>query len=433
MRWSASRTRNGMRHTWFASIAVAATVLLAGCSFDGPNSLPVPGAEGTGGGSYEITAVIPTAAGLVNNAPILMDDATVGSIGDIEVEDWNALITMRLNRGTMVPEGSHVMVGMTSALGSMHLQIVQPEHPSGTMMHAGERIPLTKCPEQQNIAAPDAPTVPDINAAQQVALCTYPSTEQVLSSLSVVLNGGGLSQFGDIVHEMDQVFSGHQDAIRALIPRLNTLVGDLNAQKGNIIRATEGLDRLSATMNQQSPTIEKALSDGPRILQLLVDQRKHLTDSLAAVDKVSRTTNDILTANSDDIRSFVRGLRPALQQLAATGPALSQSLNILLTFPFYEPTIGKIVKGDYVNADLVLDLTFARLNKSMFASIGLTGPEGVLGRRAGAAARGLDPFIGPLQLGGERPRDTDEPVPAPGMLPAGATRTPAPTVPGGEN
>jgi phospholipid/cholesterol/gamma-HCH transport system substrate-binding protein len=69
----------------------------------------------------------------------------------------------------------------------------------------------------------------------------------------------------------------------------------------------------------------------------------------------------------------------------------------------------------------------------MFASIGLTGPEGVLGRRAGAAARGLDPFIGPLQLGGERPRDTDEPVPAPGMLPAGATRTPAPTVPGGEN
>ena len=50
MRWSASRTRNGMRHKWFASIAVAATVLLAGCSFDGPNSLPVPGAEGTGWG-----------------------------------------------------------------------------------------------------------------------------------------------------------------------------------------------------------------------------------------------------------------------------------------------------------------------------------------------------------------------------------------------
>lgn len=83
MRWWASQTRNSMRHKWFASIAVAATVLLAGCSFDGPNSLPVPGAEGTGGGSYEITAVIPTAAGLVNNAPILMDDATVGSIGDI--------------------------------------------------------------------------------------------------------------------------------------------------------------------------------------------------------------------------------------------------------------------------------------------------------------------------------------------------------------
>jgi len=27
--------------------------------------------------------------------------------------------------------------------------------------------------------------------------------------LSVVLNGGGLSQFGDIVHEMSQIFDGH--------------------------------------------------------------------------------------------------------------------------------------------------------------------------------------------------------------------------------
>jgi len=405
---------------WLVVMSVVVATILAGCSFDGPNSLPVPGAQGTGDGDYEITAVIPTAAGLVNNAPILMDDATVGSVGDIEVKNWNAQVTMRLSKGTMVPVGSHVMVGMTSALGSMHLQIVQPEKPTGAMMQAGDEIPLTKCPEQSNIVTdPNVPAVPDVNSAQQVALCTYPTTEQVLSSLSVVLNGGGLSQFGDIVHEMDQVFSGHQDAIRALIPRLNTLVGDLNVQKANIIKATEGLDRLSATMNQQSPTIEKALADGPRILRLLVDQRVHLTDMLAAVTKVSRTTNDVLKANTDDIQTFVRGLRPALEQLAATGPALSQSLNILLTFPFYEPMIPTIVKGDYVNSDLVLDLTPARLSKSMFASIGLTGPEGVLGRRAGAAARGLNPFTGPLQPGGERPRDTNEPVPAPGMVPPG--------------
>ncbi|MFE0751205.1 MCE family protein [Gordonia sp. NPDC058843] len=408
-------------------VAGAATLalVLAGCSFDGPNSLPVPGAEGTGGGSYEITALIPSAVGLVNNAPVLIDDATVGSIGDIEVEDWNALVTIRLNDGVIVPRGSHVMVGLTSVLGSTHLEIVQPAEPEGGRLAPGDEIPLTKCPEQSNIVTdPAVPAVPDINAAQQVSACTYPSTEQVLSSLSVVLNGGGLSQIGDIVHEMSQVFGGREDQIKKLIPRLNTLVADLNAQKGNIIRATEGLDRLSRTMNEQAGTIERALADSPQILQLLVDQRQQFLDTLGSVATLSKTANDILDANSENIVTIVEGVEPALDQLQAAGPAMTQSLNILLTFPFYEPTIRRIVKGDYVNSDLVLDLTLERLNKTMFASLGVTGPEGVFGRPAGAAARGLDPFIAPLQPGGERLPDSAEPIPA-NMIPQVSPTTPA--------
>nr|WP_064569774.1 MCE family protein [Gordonia sp. LAM0048] len=411
--------------------AASLALIVAGCSFDGPNSLPVPGAEGTGGGSYEITALIPSAAGLVNNAPVLIDDATVGSIGDIEVEDWNALVTIRLNDGVIVPRGSHVMVGLTSALGSTHLEIVQPAEPEGGRLEAGDQIPLTKCPEQSNIVTdPSVPAVPDINAAQQVSACTYPSTEQVLSSLSVVLNGGGLSQIGDIVHEMSEVFGGREDQIKKLIPRLNTLVADLDAQKGNIIRATEGLDRLSRTMNEQSGTIERALDDSPQILQLLVDQRQQFLDTLGSVATLSKTANDILDANSEDIVTIVEGIEPALDQLQAAGPAMTQSLNILLTFPFYEPTIRRIVKGDYVNSDLTLDLTLERLDKTMFASLGVTGPEGVFGRPAGAAARGLNPFIAPLQPGGERMPDSAEPIPA-NMIPQMPTVTPVPAAGGG--
>lgn len=417
-----ARLRGGL-----AAGAVALTALLAGCSFDGPNSLPVPGAAGTGGGSYQITALIPSAAGLVNNAPVLIDDATVGSVGDIEVEDWNALVTIRLNQGVIVPRGSHVMVGLTSVLGSTHLEIVQPAEPEGGRLEEGDEIPLTKCPEQSNIITdPSVPAVPDINAAQQVAACTYPSTEQVLSSLSVVLNGGGLSQVGDIVHEMSEVFGGREDQIKKLIPRLNTLVADLNAQKGNIIRATEGLDRLSRTMNEQSDTIERALDASPQILQLLVDQRQQFLDTLASVATLSKTANDILDANSEDIVTIVEGIEPALDQLQASGPAMTQSLNILLTFPFYEPTVRRIVKGDFVNSDLTLDLTVDRLSETMFASLGVTGPEGVFGRPAGAAARGLNPFTAPLIPGGEKLPDTAEPVPA-NLIPP--VQVPSPTAP----
>ncbi|WP_301546761.1 MCE family protein [Gordonia sp. X0973] len=313
------------------ALGTALTVGLVGCGFGGANTLPVPGTPGTGDGAYRISAIIPTAAGLVTNAPIMLDDATIGSIGRITVDNWNARVEMRLDKGTRIPSGSHVMVGMTSVLGSSHLAILQPDNPSGAMLTAGATIPLAKCPEQENLSpASGGPAIPDVSVAQQVSACTFPTTEQVLSSLSVVLNGGGLAQFGDIVSEVNKVFNGRQDTITKLVPRLNQLVGTLNNQRGDIIRAIEGLDRLTDTMNAQRPTIEKALADGPKILQLFVDQRQPLVDALGAIGRLSRNADDILKANGDDIRLAVKSLDATLDQLQSTGLSLSQSLSVLL-------------------------------------------------------------------------------------------------------
>lgn len=393
-------TRTPLGTTRLARLIAMLTIAVFGvgaCGFDGLNSLPIPGAEGTDRGAYQITAVIPSAAGLVPNAPVMIDDATVGSVGPISVQDWNARVIIRLNEGVRVPRGAHVMIGMTSVLGSSHLEIVQPERPEGGVIEAGDEIPLTRCPQQNNIETdPDATPEPDINVAQQVGACSYPTTEQVLSSLSVVLNGGGLSQVGDIVTELNDVFTNRRDVVSRLVPRLNTLVTDLSGQTDNIISAMEGLDRLTATFNEQRPTVERALADGPEILQLLNDQRQQFTETLAAVGQLSRTSNDIISANDEDIKTIVANLSTLLDELSSTGPALPQSLDLLLTFPFPQHRIADIVRGDYLNGDLVLDLTFDRLEKGMFSGIGFVGPEGVFGQQAGAAGRGLDPFTSPL-------------------------------------
>ncbi|GAB2655781.1 MCE family protein [Gordonia jinhuaensis] len=382
-------------------VLAAIVFLCAGCGFNGLNSMTVPGAQGTDRGSYHLTAIIPDAAGLVQNAPVLLDDATVGSVGTMKVDHWKARITVRLNGGTRIPEGSHVMVGMTSVLGSMNLQIVQPAQPNGRYLAAGATIPFTKCPEQRNIQTdPGTPQVPDVNVAQQVSQCTYPSTEQALSSLSVILNGGGLAQAGDIVHELDATLGGREALIAELIPRLNTLVSDLNSQRDNIIDAMTGLDRLSAILADNKTTVANALADGPKILKVLVDQRPQFVAALDALGKLSATTDDILDANSGDIKTITANLVPVLDQLQRSGPSLTNSLDILLTFPFSEKVIPQIVRGDYVNAAINLDLTQGRLQRGVLAEVGggstFYGPEGVLGKPAGAAAHGVDPFTAPL-------------------------------------
>ena len=382
----------------------AAVLTTSACSFQGLNSLPVPGAQGTGDGSYELTAVLPNAANLVENAPVLMKDATVGSVGKTTVENWKARITLRLNKGTRVPQGSYAVVGLTSVLGSLNLQIVQPQNPSGGVLPPGGRLTSANCPEQAEVATPDnRPAIADVTQAQQVSQCTYPTVEQVLSSLSVVLNGGGLAQIGDVVHELSSALNGREDTIRALIPRLTTLVSDLNDQRDDIIDAISGIDRLAASIIAQQPAVDRALDQLPASLKLLVDQRSNLTDTLGSAGRLSRTVDDILEANSQDITTIVSNLRPVLGALQDSGQSLTRSLGILITFPFGESVIPKIVKGDFVNGTINLDLTNGRLGRGIFRSVGLNnpasvyGPEAALGTPAGAAKRNVNPFLAPLQ------------------------------------
>lgn len=402
---------------------VAAAALLApitACGADPIAGVSAVGAQGTGEGAYQITALIPSAAGLVRNAPVLLADTTVGSVGNIEVSDWRAKVTVRLNAEVKVPEGSHAMIGMTSVLGSSHLAIVPPAEPNGKYVSAGGSLPMADCPKPGNLAAPAGKPVPNINQAQTVDPCRYPTTEQVLSSLSVVLNGGGLSRVGEVVQELSAAFGGRGEKLSTLIPKLNTLVTDLDEQTANIITASEGLDRLTAAINAQEATMQRALQSGPQILQLLVDQRQNLITALGAVGDLSSTANQILAKNSDDLKVIVPNMRQLLSQLASTGPALTNSLRILLTFPFLEESIDTVVKGDYVNSDLVLDLTFDRLNKTMMASIGLTGPEGLLGVSAREARKSANPLTEPFQgPWSPKPRQPD---PSPKKKPAPSTK-----------
>ena len=388
---------------FFAVLLLAVAPAVSGCGTDVAAELSGIGAQGTGPGSYKIDARIPSAAGLVRNAPVMIADATVGSVADIVVEDWNARITLQLNPGVKVPEGAHAMIGMTSVLGSSHLEIVPPAKSTGQYLSAGDSLSLPNCPEQRNIATPERDPKPDIDEAQTVDPCRYPTTEQVLSSLSVVLNGGGLSQMGEVVEELNNVVGGRGDVLADLIPRLNTLVGDLDDQTDRIIRATEGLDRLTAEVNGQTPVVQRALDTGPAVLQLLNDQRQNLVNALESVGNLSSTANEVLVKNGDDIKDIVPNMRALLSQLATTGPALTNSLRILLTFPFIEDTIDTVVKGDYVNSDLVLNLTPDRLSRSMMTSMALTGPEGLLGSSGGNARKSVDPLLAPFQPDANKP------------------------------
>lgn len=389
------------------AVAACSVLLISGCSWDGLNSLPLPGAVGTGSQSYELIVEMGDVGTLTQNSPVMIDDVTVGSIRKLSVNpDWTATVVIGLEQNVEVPRGTHAMVGQASLLGSQFLGLIPPtnaEAQSGPMLQNGDVI-------------------------SKNATATAPSTESTLSTLSVVLNGGGLAQLNDITTELNAAFNGNQGNIHDLLPQLESLTSTLDKQKHDIIGAMEGVNELSATVRDQNDVLEAALQGLAPATQVLADEKDNLAGAIIALGNFSGVADDVLTQSGEALRSNIAALNPILAALADTGNALPNTLSILFTFPFPMDTLFNAMRGDYTNLWDEVDLTSARLNQALFLGGDLYnsmgGPDAIVGQLSGNANVKGDPFNpklpSPDQIEDEGPGQLPELQDLFGPLAAGA-------------
>ena len=323
-------------------IGACATLTLSGCSFQGLNSLPLPGAVGRGPDAATYHVELENVSTLESNSPVLMSDVVVGSVGKMAVDNWHADVEISVKPDVVVPANAVATVGQTSLLGSMHLALNPPlgEKPSGRMQ-PGSTIPLNKS-------------------------STYPSTERTLSSLSTVANGGGLGQIGDIVHNFSSAVSGREPEIRELLTRLDNFVGVLDAQHDNIIASIQQLNRVAGTFAGQRDVIDRALKDIPPALEVLIKERPQLTTALTKLGQFSDTASGLVNDAGDDLVTDLKNLEPTLKALADIGPDLSSALIWATAFPYGPGFADTITRGDYINLIATFDLTYPRLKKTLF-------------------------------------------------------------------
>lgn len=378
-----------------AAMVVAASLTLTGCEWEGLNSLALPGTAGHGEDAYQVRIQMPNVTTLTQNSPVRVDDVQVGSVTKIEVEDWHALVTVALDGDVELPANATAKIGQTSLLGSQHLELASPaDEPPQGRLEDGDLIPLERAG-------------------------VYPTTEQTLSSLSVVLNGGGLAQINDITTELNAALNGREDSIRNLLPRLDELVGTLDRQRGDIIAAMEGIDRLAWTVDAQNATLVRALDEMPAALNVLVEQRQDLTTALTSLGEMSTVASRLVENSGDDLQTNLQALAPTLRALADSGNALTEVLGVLLTYPFPQAGIDQVIRGDYANLAMTIDLTVDRLDLNFLTGTPLAGrlagPEGILGQDAGLAGQAVDPFLAPLQPPAPRTAPGPATVTVPGL------------------
>jgi phospholipid/cholesterol/gamma-HCH transport system substrate-binding protein len=332
-------TRNSLRRLVAAAGCVALTA--TGCAFHGLNSLPLPGTVGRGSGAGVYHVELANVGTLEPNSPVLMSDVVVGSISKMTVRHWHADVEISLKPGVVVPANSLAAVGQTSLLGSMHLSLDPPlgQAPLGHL-NPGATIGLNKS-------------------------ATYPSTEQTLSSLAAIVNGGGLGQVGDIIHNFNVALDGRTGDLRDLLGRLNNLVDTLDGQRDNITAVIQGLNRFSTTLARQCDVLSRALQGIPPALDVLVNERPRITTALAKLGNLSDVAHRLVTDSQADLITNLRNLAPVLRTLADVGPGLDRAVSLATTFPYTQNFVDRAVRGDYVNLFLVIDDTIPRLKRSM--------------------------------------------------------------------
>ena len=320
----------------------AMTLSLSGCSFHGVNSLPLPGTVGQGRNAIIYHVELANIGTLEQNSPVMVDDVVVGSVGTMRLDNWHAELEVSVMPDVAVPANAVATVGQTSLLGSMHLALDPPpgQAPAGRLA-PGSTLPVNRA-------------------------STYPSTEQTLQALSVFINGGGVTQIGDIIHNANLALGGHEGQIRDALTRLDTLIGALDRQRDGFTVTIDGLDRLTATLSGQTSTFDEALRYVPPALDVLNRERPRLTEAMNKLHEFSDVATKLIDDTQADLITNLDNLAPTLGALADIGPRLDEILGYATVFPLSQDLIDRGVRGDYLNLFAVIDMTIPRLKRTMF-------------------------------------------------------------------
>ncbi|GAA3850216.1 MULTISPECIES: MCE family protein [Amycolatopsis] len=321
-----------MKRTPLAAALLAALALLTGCSFGGLYDTPLPGGADLGDHPYRVVVGFRDVLDLVPQSAVQVDDVPVGRVEriDLSADGRTAQVTLVVNGSVRLPANAEAWLRQSSLLGEKFVELGPPAagEPQGALAD-GARIPV----ERTN---------------------RNPQVEEVLGALSMLLNGGGVGQVQQISRELNAALGGNEAEIRDLLTEVNTFVAGLDQHRGEITRALNGIERLSASLSARKDQITGVLDDLTPGIDVLARQREQLVTMLTSLDHLSGVAVDTVNRSKDDLIADLRALEPTLRQLTVAGQQLPEAMEMLLTFPFPDAALDAI-KGDYLNLFLDFD------------------------------------------------------------------------------
>lgn len=342
------------------TLGVTAMVLTS-CGWKGVANLPLPIGPGSEKGSQTFYVQIPDTLALNTNSRVRVADVFVGTVKKIELKDWVPTLTLKVDPGIDLPANATAKIGQSSILGTQHVELAAPPNPSPQPLKDGATIPITRS-------------------------SSFPTVERTLASVATVLRGGGIPNLEVIQTEVNNLLTGNAEQIREFLNKLDVFTAELNKQREDIARAIESSNKLFTYVATRNDTIDQLLVDLPPLVEYLAGARDRVSDAVIALGRFGKVTGDSLSAAQADLQTNLQQLQRPLKQIGRSSPYFLDAMRLIITNPYPLDNIPKVIRGDYMNLSLNVDLTLSSLDNGLLTG---TGVQGML--RALEQSWGRDP------------------------------------------
>lgn len=303
-----------------AALTVACGV--SGCA-TGLQDLPLAGARGT----FDVTAELSTADGVVDGSDVRSGQQIVGRVTDIALDGGHAQLTLSLDDHTDLPANVRASVELPSALGTPFIRLTPPQNPQGHL-GGGARIGL------------DATSV-------------GPQVEGTLAALGNVLSGSGVSQLQSVMASLNEAFDQRSDKVGVLIDTLNRLLARSSRYTDDFNAAMSAAADVTDTLAGQQNLVEDFLSQTPAAVNVLAAQRDQLATLMSQTTSLARSADAITRGRQPQLNSLVTDANALVSSLGTFNDNVGQTLTHMNQFM---ANFTRSIRGDYLVFDGALDI-----------------------------------------------------------------------------
>ncbi|MBF6176465.1 MCE family protein [Nocardia blacklockiae] len=305
------------RHTVVALAASIGVLAASGCGLTVEKvPLPKPGLQGD---SYTLHAVFTNALNLPDQAKVKIGGSDVGVVSHIETKNFQAVVDLTLRKDIELPKGSTAELRQATPLGDVFVAVSKPKAEPGTaMLRDGDTLTL----EQTSAGA---------------------TVEELLLSVSMLFNGGGIAALTKLTAELDSVVGGRPDQLANLLRQMTSVTTTLHSNSERIDATLNGFGALADTIEARHNELGQVADTLPSMIGTIAENNKQIGELLTKVSTTSAALGDYANTSTEQLSSLLDNVHNLMSALSQTrtdfGPLLDAMHDI-------RPAVDASFKGN---------------------------------------------------------------------------------------